>query len=82
MKIGLLLVMALLLMNRIAVPEISAFEEESFDMVLSLKIQNREELDRLISELHDPNSSNYRHWLTPDQFGERFGVSQSDYQRI
>src|SRR5688572_3422193 len=57
-------------------------EEASFDLVLSLKLQNREELDQFVSSLHDPNSTNFQKWLTPEQFGERFGVSQQDYLQM
>lgn len=31
---------------------------------------------------HDKKSANYRRWLTPEQFGERFGPSQADLAKI
>src|SRR5438132_4493178 len=57
-------------------------DEASFDLIVSLKMQNREDLDRLITELHDPSSTHYHEWLTPEQFGERFGPSASDYEQV
>jgi subtilase family serine protease len=36
------------------------------------------ELDSLIEQQHDPSSPNYHKWLTPEQYAERFGISQAD----
>jgi len=35
-------------------------------------------LEELIDELHNPQSTNYHQWLTPQEFGERFGPSTAD----
>jgi uncharacterized protein (TIGR03437 family) len=39
-------------------------------------------LQRLLAEQQDPSSPNYRKWLTPEEFGERFGASADDLNRI
>ena len=39
-------------------------------------------LDRLLAEQQDPSSPNYRHWLTPEEYADRFGVSQDDLDQI
>ena len=39
-------------------------------------------LDRLLAEQQDPASPNYHNWLTPEQYAERFGVSQHDLDKI
>ena len=39
-------------------------------------------LDRLLEEQRDPSSSNYHQWLTPEQFGDRFGLSSGDYTAV
>src|SRR5579863_5084881 len=39
-------------------------------------------LETLIEAQHDPGSSYYHHWLTPAQFGARFGVSQGDLDQV
>jgi len=35
-----------------------------------------------LQSLHDPSSPNYRKWLTPDQFGKLYGVSDADLATI
>jgi pseudomonalisin len=39
-------------------------------------------LEELIRAQHDPGSLYYHHWLTPAQFGRRFGVSQNDLDQV
>jgi uncharacterized protein (TIGR03437 family) len=39
-------------------------------------------LDRLLVEIQDPASPNYHQWLTPEEFGQRFGASATDIARI
>jgi Pro-kumamolisin, activation domain len=39
-------------------------------------------LAQLLAEQQDPKSPNYHAWLTPQQFGERFGPSDSDIQTL
>ena len=39
-------------------------------------------LERLLDEQRDPASANYRRWLTPEQFGERFGLAPGDYAAV
>jgi subtilase family serine protease len=36
------------------------------------------ELEKLLAAQQDPSSSDYHRWLTPEQFGKRFGPSQAD----
>jgi subtilase family serine protease len=36
----------------------------------------------LLEQLQDPSSSNYHKWLTPDQFGNEFGLSQNDLSQV
>ena len=40
------------------------------------------QLDQLLREQQDPSSANYHQWLTPQEFADRFGVSESDMQKI
>ena len=40
------------------------------------------ELDNLLSDLQDPNSPIYHQWLTPEEYGQRFGVSDRDLGKI
>jgi subtilase family serine protease len=40
------------------------------------------DLEKLLAEQQDPNSPNYHKWLTPEQFGDRFGISQTDLATV
>jgi hypothetical protein len=42
----------------------------------------QEALRALVAEQQDPKSPNYRKWLTPAQYAERFGLSQNDIAKI
>jgi pseudomonalisin len=50
-------------------------------MMFAFQLQNRQELKQLLADQQNPNSVNYHRWLTPQEFGSRFGVSQAQYQR-
>jgi len=39
-------------------------------------------LKQLLAEQQDPSSANYHKWLTPEQFGQRFGLSNADLAKI
>jgi len=43
--------------------------------------QNAQALMTYAQSVQDPTSSNFRHYLTPDQIAAQFGASQSDYQK-
>ena len=51
-----------------------------FDVVLALR--HAPELDNFIQEVNDPSSASYRHFVTPEEFTERFGPSQEDYDAV
>jgi len=38
--------------------------------------------DQLIGDLHDASSPNYHKWLSPAEFGQRFGVADSDAVQV
>jgi subtilase family serine protease len=44
--------------------------------------QNAAGLAQYAQEANDPSSAEYRHWLTPQQIGQMFGASQSDYDKV
>ena len=39
-------------------------------------------LEQVLQQQQDPASPNYHDWLTPEQYADRFGLSQSDLDRI
>ncbi|MBV8834294.1 MAG: hypothetical protein JO108_34285 [Acidobacteriaceae bacterium] len=53
-------------------------------MYLQLKRSPESEaaLTEFISQLHDPGSSSFHHWITAEQFGEQFGLSQDDLAAV
>src|SRR5262245_49209382 len=52
------------------------------DLAIALPLRNQAALTNLLQEVYDPASSNYRHYLTPEQFTERFGPTEQDYQAV
>ena len=53
-------------------------------MTLALKPSpsQQADLDKLLAEQQDPSSSNYHHWLTPDEYADRFGASSDDINKM
>src|SRR6478672_9873187 len=39
-------------------------------------------LDQLLEDQQNPASPLYHAWLTPEEFGDRFGLSQNDYAKV
>jgi kumamolisin len=48
----------------------------------ALKSAKKADLPAFIASQHDPNSPNFRKWLTPVQFGQRFGAPLADVQAV
>jgi len=40
------------------------------------------DLNTLLAQLQNPSSPNFHKWLTPEQFGSRFGISQTDVNTL
>ncbi|MGH9499883.1 MAG: protease pro-enzyme activation domain-containing protein [Terriglobales bacterium] len=53
-------------------------------MILALKPDASQQvaLDDLVKAQHDPASPFYHRWLSPEEYGRRFGISESDQQQI
>jgi len=51
-------------------------------LVLAPSTEQEAALEELIRAQHDPGSQFYQQWLTPEQFGKRFGISQHDLQQV
>ena len=49
-------------------------------MMLLLRRSDEQQahLGQFLSQVQDPKSANYRHWLTPAQYGATYGVSEHD----
>lgn len=55
---------------------------DKLNLSISLPLRNREELTNLLQQLYDPASTNFHHFLTPEQFTERFGPTEEDYEAV
>src|SRR5579859_2132834 len=42
-------------------------------LILQPSASQKTALDQLLVQQQDPASSNYHHWLTPEQYADRFG---------
>src|SRR5437879_4807966 len=47
---------------------------------LHFRINHEPELAELLREQQDERSANYHRWITPEEFGRRFGAQPTDYQ--
>ena len=55
---------------------------ERMVLVLQPDAGQQQALDELLAAQQDPGSPEYQRWLTPEEFGERFGVSEADLDQI
>jgi subtilase family serine protease len=55
---------------------------EHLQLALSLPLRNEAELDATLADIYNPSSPNFHHYLTPDEFTERFGPTQADYDEV
>jgi subtilase family serine protease len=57
-------------------------ETATLHLTIGLPLRHREELDRLLEQIADPQSSNYRQYLSASEFAERYGPTQEDYDKL
>ena len=51
-------------------------------LAIGLPLRNTNEMARLLQEMYDPASPQFRHYLTLEQFTERFGPTKEDYEAV
>ena len=51
-------------------------------LVIGLPLRNTNALATLLQQLYDPASTNFHQYLTSEQFAERFGPTEEDYQKV
>lgn len=51
-------------------------------LLLQRSASQQQALTEYLADLQNPGSPNYRKWLTPAQFGTRFGISDSDLATV
>ena len=55
---------------------------QQMQLVLTRSAAQQTDLDALLAAQQDSSSPQYHQWLTPEQFGQRFGASDEDVQKI
>lgn len=55
---------------------------EMMHLVLVLPLRNQDGLNQFLNDVYDPASPNYRHFLTLDEFTQRFGPTQERYDAL
>ena len=45
-------------------------------------MRNCDALTNLLQQIYDPSSTNYQHYLSPEEFTAQFGPTESDYQAV
>ena len=58
----------------------AAFPMSDLSLVLAPSGEQQADLESFLQTVQDPASPDYQKWLTPQQFADRFGPSQSDYR--
>jgi parallel beta-helix repeat protein len=57
-------------------------ETNRLDLSIGLPLRNREDLTNFLKQVSDPNSPNFRRYLTPREFTEKFGPPVEDYAAV
>src|SRR5579862_7314657 len=68
---------------RFDVGEVDAAQPMNY-VVLMVKpsAAQQADLEQLLADQQNPSSPQFRKWLTPEEYGNRFGVSASDQSKI
>ncbi len=57
-------------------------ESTRLNLAIGLPLRNQDGLTKLLQQIYDPSSPQYRRYLTPEQFTEQFGPTEQDYQAV
>jgi subtilase family serine protease len=60
----------------------AATKIDSVKLVLDPSGPQAAALEQFLEEQRNPSSPSYQNWLTPEEYGERFGVTQNDLARL
>lgn len=56
--------------------------KQNLDVVFVLQHRNQAELDQFVKDVYNRAHPSYRHFLTVEQFTEKFGPSREDYEAV
>src|ERR1043166_2545004 len=54
----------------------------NLSLAIGLPLRDPQGLTNFLNQLYDPASKNYHHYLSSEEFTERFGPTQKDYQTV
>ena len=54
----------------------------NLQLAIGLPVRDAAGLANFLREVQDPASSNYRKFVTPEQFADRFGATEQDYEAV
>jgi subtilase family serine protease len=60
----------------------AASSEQTVEFDVYLPLRDRAGAEALLTQLHDPDSALYHHWVSPAEFAERFGPQAGTVQAI
>jgi kumamolisin len=55
---------------------------QTLNLAITLPLRDQDELDQFLKDVYDSSSPMYRQFLTVDQFTERFGPTQQQYDAV
>jgi len=55
---------------------------ERMSVAISLPLRDEADLDNLLEQLYDPQSANYHHYLSVEEFAQRFGPAAEDHDAV
>src|ERR1700687_2041441 len=55
---------------------------ESMALNTAPSVAEKADLDALVEMQQNPKSAQYHQWLTPEEFGERFGLTEADLSQV
>ena len=51
-------------------------------LAIGLQLRNTDALNKLLEDMYDPTNPQFRRYMTPEQFTEKFGPTQQDYDAV
>src|SRR5258706_2021607 len=60
----------------------AADSNQQLNLSIGLQLRNASDLDNLLSAIYNPQSSQYHHYLTPDEFNQLFAPASDQVQQV
>jgi uncharacterized protein (TIGR03437 family) len=59
-----------------------AMQLDHVQLLFTPSAEQQQDLDQLLKDQQNPSSPNFRKWLSPGQYADRFGLSASDQSKV